>query len=153
MTNGHTAMALKTLQHILILADDLDETRDFYIDVMGMTLGHRPPFKFDGYWLYVGDEPVVHLASAHRDASQLEYFDDKDGEDAGSGLGRSAVDHAAFGAEGYAEFVAHLDKLGIKYLRQTVPEAGQHQIFFRDPNGVRIEVNFDASEPVPNAGR
>jgi len=143
-------MALETLQHILILADDLEATRDFYIDVLGMTLGPRPPFKFAGYWLYVGEDPVVHLASAHRDASQLEYFDDQD-KGSVDDIGRGAVDHAAFGAKGYVDFVAHLDQLGIKYARQTVPEAGQHQIFFRDPNGVRLEVNFSAEEAAPQA--
>ena len=33
----------------------LDELRDFYRDVVGLTVGDRPPFRRFGYWLYSGE--------------------------------------------------------------------------------------------------
>ena len=34
----------------------LDELRDFYRDVVGLTVGERPPFRRFGYWLYSGEQ-------------------------------------------------------------------------------------------------
>ena len=124
-------MTLQRLEHILVLANDLDETRDFYVDVLGMEVGPRPPFEFDGHWPYVGDTPVVHLAKS---------ADRRDGE------GSGAVDHAAFSSTGLAEFVARLERLGITHTRATVPLTGMQQIFVHDPNGVKLEINFDAKD-------
>ena len=35
-------MALKTFEHVLILADDVDKTKDFYVDILGLEVGYRP---------------------------------------------------------------------------------------------------------------
>lgn len=40
----------------------LDTLRDFYIDVVGLRLGARPPFRSHGYWLYAGAQAVLHLS-------------------------------------------------------------------------------------------
>ena len=48
-------MALKTFEHVLILADDVDKTKDFYVDILGLEVGYRPDFPFKGYWLYLRD--------------------------------------------------------------------------------------------------
>lgn len=42
-------MALKSLNHFLVRADDLESTRDFYVDLLGLRVGARPPFEFPGY--------------------------------------------------------------------------------------------------------
>ena len=54
-------MLLNALHHITVQTDDLEGTRDFYRDVLGLTVGFRPDLDFPGYWLYCGDVPVVHL--------------------------------------------------------------------------------------------
>ena len=41
-------MALKTFEHVLILADDVDKTKDFYVDILGLNIGYRPDFPFKG---------------------------------------------------------------------------------------------------------
>ena len=46
-------MPLKTFEHVLILANDLEKTKDFYVDLLGLTNGYRPDFPFPGYWLYL----------------------------------------------------------------------------------------------------
>ncbi len=137
-------MSLATLDHVLIRARDLDETRDFFVNVLGFTVGKRPPFKFDGYWLYLGDKPVVHLAKATVDTELSDYF----GEDnqTGDGEGNSAVDHVAFHGTGIDEFANRIEAHEIACVRRNVPLTDLHQFFLHDPNGVKVEINFDAKE-------
>ncbi len=39
-------MALTGLEHYLVLTANLDATRDFYRDALGMSQGFRPPLGF-----------------------------------------------------------------------------------------------------------
>src|SRR5437016_7798189 len=54
-------MALNALHHVTVQTHDLEATRDFYRDILGLTVGFRPDLDFPGYWLYCGEVPVVHL--------------------------------------------------------------------------------------------
>src|SRR3954468_16755456 len=54
-------MPLGTLQHYTIEPSDLEATKDFYCDVLGLENGDRPPLNFPGYWLYSGGVAIVHL--------------------------------------------------------------------------------------------
>lgn len=124
-------MPLKNLNHLLVLTQDLDATRDFYVEVLGLAVGPRPPFKFPGYWLYLGDQAVVHLAQK--------------GGDCGS-ADTGPIDHIAFEAIGLKEMVVLLEELAIPVHHRKVPDLGLHQIFIHDPNGVKIELNYPAPE-------
>jgi catechol 2,3-dioxygenase-like lactoylglutathione lyase family enzyme len=130
---------LRNLNHFLVLARDLEATRDFYVEVLGLRVGERPPFRFPGYWLYLGDQAVVHLAArdSYDNASHAER------EDGGTG----SLDHVAFEASGRAEMAARLEERGLPFRQREVPGFGLHQIFVKDPDGVTIELNFRASDP------
>jgi|SRR5580704_3513325 len=54
-------MGINVLHHVTVKTDDLEATRDFYRDVLGLEEGFRPDLAFPGYWLYCADVPVVHL--------------------------------------------------------------------------------------------
>jgi|SRR4051794_26068562 catechol 2,3-dioxygenase-like lactoylglutathione lyase family enzyme len=54
-------MPLNALHHVTVKTNDLEATRDFYRDILGLEVGFRPDLDFPGYWLYCGDIPVVHL--------------------------------------------------------------------------------------------
>ena len=54
-------MPLGGLQHYTIEPSDLERTKDFYCDVLGLENGDRPPLGFPGYWLYSGGVATVHL--------------------------------------------------------------------------------------------
>ncbi|WP_431269702.1 VOC family protein [Dankookia sp. P2] len=60
-------MPLEGLNHYTIRPVDLERTRQFYEDVLGLHVGYRPPLNFPGYWLYVGDNPTVHLIGPRAD--------------------------------------------------------------------------------------
>ncbi len=124
-------MPLQNLNHLLVLARDLEATRDFYVSVLGLAVGPRPPFEFPGYWLYLGDQAVVHLAGQ-----------DSDTGDAGTG----PIDHVAFGATGLKDMVVRLEDHAIPVRHRKVPDLGLHQVFIQDPNGVTIELNYPAAE-------
>jgi catechol 2,3-dioxygenase-like lactoylglutathione lyase family enzyme len=131
-------MALTSIQHLLVLTDDIEGTRDFYRDVLGLEEGARPPLEFPGYWLYAQGVPCVHVAdrelyNAHARTLGLE-------PSAGT-HGSGVVDHVAFNAGDYDEVVARLEQHGVAAVKNEVPEIRMRQLFISDPNGVRIEIN------------
>ena len=54
-------MPIDRFQHVNIRTTDVERARDFYVRALGLRVGDRPPFASAGYWLYLGDVPVVHL--------------------------------------------------------------------------------------------
>lgn len=118
------------LNHVNIVTDKVEETREFFERVLGLKAGYRPPFDFDGAWLYVGDKPVVHLQAL--DSS----FNAKPSERGAAG----PLDHASFEVTDIAVAKARLDENAIAYREITSPDGRNHQLFFREPNGVVIEL-------------
>ena len=126
-------MTIDGLDHVTVVTSDLEAARRFYTGVLGLRDGDRPSFRFPGAWLYSGDSPVVHLVA--RDA----------GRDASAG----AIDHVAFRARDLAGVVARLRERGVAYELRSLPDRGTHQLFVHDPDGVKIELDFAATEPLP----
>jgi catechol 2,3-dioxygenase-like lactoylglutathione lyase family enzyme len=135
-------MTVTEMEHVLVLADDIDATRDFYRSAVGLRVGERPPLTFPGYWLYAGATPCLHVAErrtylSHAAALGLTVSDDR------SRAG--PVDHIAFNAIDYDGVTAQLERAGVRAVRNTIPNGGPRQVFFEDPNGVRIEINVKAA--------
>ena len=63
-------MPLERLEHFLIQTTQLQATRDWYIDVLGMTEVWHPDFKFPVVWLYLGDKDGLHLTEGGPIVSQ-----------------------------------------------------------------------------------
>ena len=59
-------MPLGGLQHFTIEPQDLERSKVFYVDVLGLEVGHRPPLDFPGYWLYSGGTATVHLMGTRK---------------------------------------------------------------------------------------
>ncbi len=45
---------VKSLDHVTIVVRDLDATRRFYVDILGMSEVARPNFSFRGQWFQAG---------------------------------------------------------------------------------------------------
>jgi catechol 2,3-dioxygenase-like lactoylglutathione lyase family enzyme len=134
-------MPLSSMQHLLVLSDDIEATRNFYCEVLGLREGKRPPLEFPGYWLYLGEVPCVHIAEREAYAAHAQTI----GLDAsGAAQGSGAIDHVAFAASDYEEISERLERNGIESTENAIPAAGLRQIFVRDPNGVRVEINVAA---------
>ena len=56
-------MPLDRLDHYFVYASDLERTRAFYSEVLGLEQGPRPDFGFPGFWFYLEDRPVVHVGN------------------------------------------------------------------------------------------
>jgi catechol 2,3-dioxygenase-like lactoylglutathione lyase family enzyme len=133
-------MPITQMQHYMVLSRDLEKTRHFYCDVLGLRAGPRPPFDFEGLWIYVGDVAVVHVAgqASYRDTGRL-------GDGVNDRHGSGSVDHIAFAATNFDELVASFNKHGVKYRSTRVPGSDLRQLFVFDPDGIQIEINIRAS--------
>jgi catechol 2,3-dioxygenase-like lactoylglutathione lyase family enzyme len=76
-------------------------------------------------------------------AIQKQYLG-RTSQDAGEGTG--AIDHVAFRATGLRPMLEHLKKEGVSFTRRRANGQALFQLFFNDPNGIKIELNFDAAE-------
>jgi catechol 2,3-dioxygenase-like lactoylglutathione lyase family enzyme len=130
-------MGVTALDHILLLSDDIDATRDFYCRALGLTVGVRPPLEFPGYWLYAAGVPCVHVA----DRRVYNEHAQRVGLSAAGEAAAGRIDHIAFADCDYEEAAARLDREGVEAVRNAVPGAGLRQLFFADRDGVRVEVN------------
>jgi catechol 2,3-dioxygenase-like lactoylglutathione lyase family enzyme len=119
------------LDHLLVLTDDIDATRDFWCGALGLEVGERPPLEFEGYWLYAGAVPCVHVA----ERASFDAHSQRIAIRAASG----PVEHVAFSEDDYEGVVGRLARGGIEAAPNTVP--GMRQLFLEDPNGVKIEIN------------
>jgi catechol 2,3-dioxygenase-like lactoylglutathione lyase family enzyme len=131
-------MPLRRLDHLLVLTDDIDGTRDFYSEALGLEPGDRPALEFPGYWLYAGEVPCVHVADreayvAHAGRVGIPASPRAEGT--------GPVDHISFVGDDYDEALAQLRARGVEPKENLVPGAGVRQLFFDDPNGVKIEIN------------
>lgn len=115
------------LDHVTLRTADLEGTRQFLQDLLGLTVGYRPDFGFAGYWLYNDGEPVVHLIPG-----------------GGRAIGRDveAIDHIGFRLEGYDAFRSRLDDDGIVYSTMDLVELGERRLFVRTPGGILLELVF-----------
>lgn len=138
-------MPLSHIEHILVAADDIDATRDWYARVLGMTSGPHPDFGFPVHWMYLNGVDVVHIGPSARMAGaiQKEYLGRTS---QGTGQGTGAIDHIAFRASGLREMMVHLKDEGIDFRQRRANGQALFQLFFHDPNGIKIELNFDAAE-------
>lgn len=130
------------LDHFTLRTRMPAETVRFYTDVLGVKEGWRPPFNFPGHWLYQGEVPIVHIITITDNEKEVRAYVGERADGPGSG----SVDHIAFRCEGLDEFQDRLVELGYKFFERVVPILDQHQLFVKDPNGVTIELVFNAAE-------
>jgi catechol 2,3-dioxygenase-like lactoylglutathione lyase family enzyme len=133
-------MSVGSIEHVLVLSDDIESTREFHCRVVGLSVGDRPPLAFPGYWLYAGADSraaCVHIAQRRAYAAHA----------AGLGLavperdpGVGPVDHVAFTAGDWDALMARLEHCGVAAVTNAVP-GGPRQAFIEDPNGVRVEIS------------
>ena len=137
-------MPLSHIEHFLLQTADMEKTRKWYVDVLGMRVGPNPDFKFPVFWLYLGDKDVVHVTEGGAKVSEnrKRYV----GQESQATTGSGAVDHIAFRATGLHEMIAHLRSRGVDFKQRQVDDQGLYQLFMFDPNGVKIELNYSNAE-------
>ncbi|MEO8006075.1 MAG: VOC family protein [Betaproteobacteria bacterium] len=126
-------MTITGMNHFTVLTKDLEATKAFYVGLLGLKEGYRPPLGFPGTWLYAGAQPVLHVV-AGRPLPEPPA---------------GVLDHMAFSASDLAGMTARLTAAGIKYDLRKQPDSGVWQLFCFDPSGARVEMDFRADEPAP----
>lgn len=123
-------MLLDKLDHVNIRTANLDKMVEWYIDILGMASGKRPPFPFPGAWMYSGEKASVHLIGAdetpEHETLQIEHF--------------------AFSATGLSGFLEKLEQRGVEYELGRVPEFEILQVNIFDYDGNHIHIDFIGSE-------
>jgi catechol 2,3-dioxygenase-like lactoylglutathione lyase family enzyme len=123
-------MAICGMNHFTVLTDDVPRTVAFYCDLLELAEGARPALGFPGAWLYAGDAAVLHVVGG-RPRSDLKP---------------GVIDHMAFSATGLAPTLAALVAHDIPHTCRRQTGSGTWQVFFCDPNGARVELDFAADE-------
>ena len=118
------------MNHFTVIAHDLDRTLDFYVGVLGLEQGARPDLGFAGAWLYAGGTPILHVY----------------GDRPVPAVPAGAIDHMAFSARNLREVKARFDERGLAYDLRQQKGSGTWQLFCHDPNGAKVELDFDPSE-------
>lgn len=124
---------IEGLNHFTIAAADRESTLDFYVGLLGMREGHRPALGFPGAWLYAAGEAAV-----------LHVYWDRPVPQVRTGV----IDHMAFTARDLAGVKARFDARGQPYELRRQAGAGTWQLFTHDPNGAKVELDFDAAEVI-----
>ena len=137
-------MPLHHLEHYLIQTADLEGTRDWYVNTLGMRVGPNPDFKFPVVWLYIGDTDVLHLTVGGKNVSdnRKAYLGQQSEATQGSGV----IDHVAFRCTGLRDMMTNLHTRGVTFYKRMVSDQGLFQLFMLDPNGVKVELNFSNAE-------
>ena len=113
--------------NIVIAPSQVDATLRFYCEILGLKEGFRPDFGRPGWWLYAGDHPVLHISLK---------------EIAPTVGATGSFDHIALNATDWPGMKATLERHGIAFEEQLVRDNAVLQIFFRDPNGLRVELDY-----------
>jgi catechol 2,3-dioxygenase-like lactoylglutathione lyase family enzyme len=124
-------MPVSAMNHFTLLTKDVAATEDFYGDLLGLKVGYRPPISRPGIWLYAGSHPVLHVVDPVKMPAEA----------------HGVLDHMAFTASGLNEVVAKLKRRGVQYDLRQQGETGAWQLFFHDPNGAKVELDFPKEEP------
>ena len=145
-------MPITELNHYLLVAKNLEKTKKFYQQVLGLKLAARPDFGFPGYWLKAGGDICVHLASQAPNRIRDQFLLKKHPKGT---RGSGSVDHIAFLAKQPEEVRRRLQKHKVTMHYRSFPDAKLFQIFLKDPDDVTIELNFlgEVIDPKSWAGK
>ena len=153
-------LATRGFNHIDLGTKDMEATRAFYADLLGfplvradlVELGEQGVLKH--YFFDIGNGQLLGFMSGEDVEGYPKEFDA--GINRGLGL-RGGVYHFAFDAgseEDLARIKQHLESNGVRVRGPVDHEGWSKSIYFRDPNGLTLEVchllrSFDAEDAVP----
>jgi catechol 2,3-dioxygenase-like lactoylglutathione lyase family enzyme len=131
-------MEIDSLHHVALPCTDLERSRRFYQEVLGLTEIPRPALPVTGAWFRVGGSQELHLVVGDAQAT----FRSRKGMDTNDihfavrvKDYREALE--ALEAKGYREDLNPDDPMGIR----TSMRVGYPQIYILDPDRNIIEIN------------
>ena len=126
-------MTIEGMNHFTVLSSDLERSKAFYRDILGLKEGYRPPFTFPGAWLYTEDRAILHIMAGRPMPANA----------------AGVIDHMAFTASNLQVVVDTLKQHDIQYELHRLKGLENWQLFCYDPDGAKVELDFPADEPEP----
>jgi catechol 2,3-dioxygenase-like lactoylglutathione lyase family enzyme len=131
---GVNAVAIIGLHHfnIRVAANELAALRTFYTDVVGLTVGPRPPFQSVGTWLYAGSIPILHLTQMNTGETVAPGSPEALPESLEKRC--SAFDHIALACTDLDDTLRRLNSHGVQYMGPRYLPSGK----FSCSSGTRV---------------
>jgi catechol 2,3-dioxygenase-like lactoylglutathione lyase family enzyme len=117
-----------SFDHVNIRTARLAQMVAWYRRVLGLRPGLRPDFPFPGAWLYLGNQPYLHLVGV---ASEPPVDP-----------GDLKLEHFALRGEDFEGFLAHLKAEGVAWELGRPPGSGLVQVNVFDPDGNHVHIDF-----------
>ncbi len=124
-------MRVSGLNHFNITASPplIEQVKQFYLDIIGLTIGPRAHLDHEGYWLYAGEVPILHLSACQNieqvALSQKGYFN-----------------HISLSCVGLQAAIAKMIATQTPYQLIQLSDIHQTQIFLKDPADIGVELTF-----------
>lgn len=133
MSHPASPICVKTLDHVTLIVDDLEASRKFYCDLLGMQQVERPGFSFDGSWFQAGDTQI-HLILHSDDSGPA-------GERTAELKKSTRNRHFAFEIDDAKSAARFLEENNVPILSgpKERPD-GAVQVFLTDPDGHVVEL-------------
>ncbi len=131
-------MKIRALDHVALLVKDVEITRQFYGQVLGLEEILRPQsFDFSGAWFAIGTQSLHIIGESEAGRTQQvqpgNYRPDE------LALGRAT--HIAFEVDDLQETVAYLNAEGVPIAGGPRPRGdGVMQLYICDPDGYVVEL-------------
>ncbi len=124
-------MCVSGLNHFNISAPEelIEQVKQFYTDVIGLALGPRASLDHEGYWLYAGCTPIVHLSIRMETP-------------AASSIQKGYFNHISLSCVGLRSAIAKMLATQTPYRLIQLPDIHQTQLFVTDPAGIGVELTF-----------
>jgi glyoxylase I family protein len=126
------AINATSFDHVTLIVADLEATRRFYVDFLGMEEVARPAFKFPGRWFQKGSVQI-HATEQSAEAGKAGWRE--------GGKFVSRGHHIAFAVDDAAAAVKVAEANGVPIASplQQRPD-GYKQLYLYDPDGHVIEL-------------
>ena len=133
---------IERLDHVNLRTADVSRLVQFYVDVLELHVGPRPPFDFPGAWLYAGDRPVIHIVGMPILGMPSQPEPTATPQAQAPGPLPLRLDHFAFSARGLPDFLARLTALGVAHRTSRQPGTDVPIVNLHDCDGNRLHVDF-----------
>ena len=133
-TSTGASIGVKELKHVTLVVKDLERSRQFYCDLLGMELMERPVFDFPGMWFRVGGMEL-HLVLHQDGCADAGYLNETPDTEEGF------VHHVAFEVHNTYEAAEQLKEHGVRMaggLPGRRPDCAQ--LWCYDPDGHVVEL-------------
>jgi len=125
-----------SFDHVTIICADLDATRRFYVDLLGIAEVARPVFGFPGLWFQIGNVQI-HATQESAETGKAGW-----GDRGGTVVSRGH--HIAFAVDDVSEALKLVEANGVRIASplQHRPD-GFRQLYLYDPDGHVVELVSD----------